>query len=309
MKKLFHIAAIAIVLMVVGCSNKAKGEADENKVETAADSLSMYMGSIYGAEFKNMCDSAADRSEVVKGVEIGLTTPLDSLQSVGMNLMQESEKATGDEKNKLQSRLGGMSFAAQYLVGSVERFKHQFKIELNKNIILEYFTKSFTSKEDVDTRDMETAFENIMRRIAPQQAAQQPQYDQKQAEANAKAGAEYIEKEMKADKSLKKTASGLVYKVIKEGKGAKPTMSQTAMVKYEGRHIDGTVFDNGQGQVQEFPLAHVVKGFSEGLTLMSPGAKYRLYIPGDLGYGPNGAGDMIGPNETLVFDVELVGVK
>lgn len=304
MKKLFHIAAIAIVLMVVGCSNKAKSEVE---VKTTADSLSMYMGSIYGAEFKTMCDSTADRNEIVKGVEIGLTTPLDSLQKVGMDLMEKSEKATGDEQNKLRSRLGGMSFAAQYLVGSVEGFKHQFKIELNKNILLEYFTKSFTAKEDVDTRDMEKSFEAIMQRIAPQTA--QPQYDEKQAETNAKAGADFIEKEMKADKSLKKTASGLVYKVIKEGKGAKPTMQQTAMVKYEGRHIDGSVFDNGQGQVQEFPLARVVKGFSEGLTLMSPGAKYRLYIPGDLGYGPNGAGDMIGPNETLVFDVELVGVK
>lgn len=304
MKKLFHIAAIAIVLMVVGCSNKAKSEVE---VKTTADSLSMYMGSIYGAEFKTMCDSTADRNEIVKGVEIGLTTPLDSLQKVGMDLMEKSEKATGDEQNKLRSRLGGMSFAAQYLVGSVEGFKHQFKIELNKNILLEYFTKSFTAKEDVDTRDMEKSFEAIMQRIAPQTA--QPQYDEKQAESNAKAGADFIEKEMKADKSLKKTASGLVYKVIKEGKGAKPTMQQTAMVKYEGRHIDGSVFDNGQGQVQEFPLARVVKGFSEGLTLMSPGAKYRLYIPGDLGYGPNGAGGMIGPNETLVFDVELVGVK
>lgn len=304
MKKLFHIAAIAIVLMVVGCSNKAKSEVE---VKTTADSLSMYMGSIYGAEFKTMCDSTADRNEIVKGVEIGLTTPLDSLQKVGMDLMEKSEKATGDEQNKLRSRLGGMSFAAQYLVGSVEGFKHQFKIELNKNILLEYFTKSFTAKEDVDTRDMEKSFEAIMQRIAPQTA--QPQYDEKQAESNAKAGADFIEKEMKADKSLKKTASGLVYKVIKEGKGAKPTMQQTAMVKYEGRHIDGSLFDDGQGQVQEFPLARVVKGFSEGLTLMSPGAKYRLYIPGDLGYGPNGAGGMIGPNETLVFDVELVGVK
>ncbi len=307
MKKLFHIAAIAIVLMVVGCSNKAKSEVE---VKTTADSLSMYMGSIYGAEFKTMCDSTADRNEIVKGVEIGLTTPLDSLQTIGMDLMNKVEKATGDEQTKLRSRLGGMSFAAQYLVGSVEGFKHQLKVELNKKIILEYFIKSFTAKEDVDTRDMEKAFEEIMQRIAPQaQQQQQPQYDKKEAEANAKAGAEFIEKEMKADKSLKKTASGLVYKVIKEGKGAKPTMNQTAMVKYEGRHIDGSVFDNGQGQVQEFPLQRVVKGFSEGLTLMSPGAKYRFYIPGDLGYGPNGAGGMIGPNETLVFDVELVGVK
>ena len=75
---------------------------------------------------------------------------------------------------------------------------------------------------------------------------------------------------MKADKSLKKTASGLVYKVIKKGVGAKPTKDQTAMVKYEGRHIDGSVFDDGQGQVQEFPVSRVVPGFSEGLMLMSP---------------------------------------
>lgn len=83
------------------------------------------------------------------------------------------------------------------------------------------------------------------------------------------------------------------------------------MVKYEGRHIDGSVFDDGQGQVQEFPVSRVVPGFSEGLMLMSPGAKYRFYIPGNLGYGERGtgAGGPIGPNETLVFDVELVGIK
>ncbi len=308
MKKLFNIAVIAIVLMVVGCSNKAKGEAEETAIKTTADSISMYMGSLYGAEFKNMVDSAVDRNEFVKGVEEGVNTPLDSLQKVGMSLMEKAEKAEGAEKNKLQSRMGGLSFAAQYVVGSVEGFKQQFKLELNKKIILKYFTEAFTSDKDIDTNAMEQAFNDIMKRYVPQQPQQQ-QADPKAAEANEKAGAEFIEKEMKADKSLKKTASGLVYKVIKEGKGAKPTMEQTARVKYEGRHINGEVFDNGNGEVQEFPLARVVAGFSEGLTLMSPGAKYRLYIPGNLAYGPNGAGGMIGPNETLVFDVELVGVK
>ena len=199
--------------------------------------------------------------------------------------------------------------AAQYMLPAIEGMKVQFKIELNKAVLLKYFKEAMTADKPVDTKAAEEALDKIMNRFSPMPGNNA--VDTKAAEENAKAGAAYIEKEMKADKSLKKTASGLVYKVIKKGVGAKPTKDQTAMVKYEGRHIDGSVFDDGQGQVQEFPVSRVVPGFSEGLMLMSPGAKYRFYIPGNLGYGERGtgAGGPIGPNETLVFDVELVGIK
>ena len=287
MKKLLLIAVVAAVTLVAGCSNSKKADVDDENVavKTTGDSISMYLGTLYGAQMVQMADSTLNKTEFIDGMKTALNTAsMDSLQKIGMALSQQAQAATGAEKDKLQSRLGGMGMAAQYMLPAIEGMKAQFKIELNKAVLLKYFKEAMTADKPVDT---------------------------KAAEENAKAGAAYIEKEMKADKSLKKTASGLVYKVIKKGVGAKPTKDQTAMVKYEGRHIDGSVFDDGQGQVQEFPVSRVVPGFSEGLMLMSPGAKYRFYIPGNLGYGERGtgAGGPIGPNETLVFDVELVGIK
>lgn len=287
MKKLLLIAVVAAVTLEAGCSNSKKADVDDENVavKTTGDSISMYLGTLYGAQMVQMADSTLDKTEFIDGMKTALNTAsMDSLQKMGMALSQQAQAATGAEKGKLQSRLGGMGMAAQYMLPAIEGMKAQFKIELNKAVLLKYFKEAMTADKPVDT---------------------------KAAEENAKAGAAYIEKEMKADKSLKKTASGLVYKVIKKGVGAKPTKDQTAMVKYEGRHIDGSVFDDGQGQVQEFPVSRVVPGFSEGLMLMSPGAKYRFYIPGNLGYGERGtgAGGPIGPNETLVFDVELVGIK
>ena len=287
MKKLLLIAVVAAVTLVAGCSNSKKADVDDENVavKTTGDSISMYLGTLYGAQMVQMADSTLNKTEFIDGMKTALNTAsMDSLQKMGMALSQQAQAATGAEKDKLQSRLGGLGMAAQYMLPAIEGMKAQFKIELNKAVLLKYFKEAMTADKPVDT---------------------------KAAEENAKAGAAYIEKEMKADKSLKKTASGLVYKVIKKGVGAKPTKDQTAMVKYEGRHIDGSVFDDGQGQVQEFPVSRVVPGFSEGLMLMSPGAKYRFYIPGNLGYGERGtgAGGPIGPNETLVFDVELVGIK
>lgn len=312
MKKLLLLAAIAAVTLVAGCSNSTKsGDAESVTPKTTGDSISMYMGTIYGAQMRQMADSTLDKQEFLAGMETALNTPMDSLQKIGMALSQKVQAASGAEQTKLQSRLGGMGMAAQYMLPAVEGMRAELKIELNKGIMLHYFKQSLTADKPVDTKAAEEAFEKIMSRLAPMPQSGAGNVDQKTAKENAQAGATYIEEQMKADKSLKKTASGLVYKVIKEGKGAKPTKDQTAQVRYEGRHIDGSVFDNGQGQVQEFPVSAVVPGFSEGLMLMSPGAKYRFYIPGNLGYGERGtgAGGPIGPNETLVFDVELVGVK
>ena len=100
------------------------------------------------------------------------------------------------------------------------------------------------------------------------------------------------------------TASGLQYKVLSAGSGAKPTDTDVALVNYEGRLLDGTVFDKSQ-QPTPFPVTGVVKGFSEGLKLMPKGAKYRFWIKPELGYGEKSTGP-IPANSTLEFDVELL---
>jgi len=104
--------------------------------------------------------------------------------------------------------------------------------------------------------------------------------------------------------------SGLQYEVLEAGEGDKPEPTDTVTTHYEGRLIDGTVFDSSyaRGEPASFPLNRVIPGWTEGLQLMSPGAKYRLYVPPDLAYGDRAAGE-IPPNSTLIFDVELLDVE
>lgn len=110
---------------------------------------------------------------------------------------------------------------------------------------------------------------------------------------------------------VKVTASGLQYKVIKAGTGATPKATDTVEVHYRGTLIDGTEFDSSysRGQPATFPVNGVIKGWTEALQLMKEGAKWQLVIPSDLAYGPRGAGASIGPNATLIFDVELLKIK
>jgi FKBP-type peptidyl-prolyl cis-trans isomerase len=107
------------------------------------------------------------------------------------------------------------------------------------------------------------------------------------------------------------TASGLQYKVISTGSGPKPKASDTVKVHYRGTLIDGSEFDSSykRNQPAVFPLNGVIKGWTEALQLMNVGSKYQVFLPSSLGYGEQGAGQVIGPNATLVFDVELIGIE
>ena len=116
--------------------------------------------------------------------------------------------------------------------------------------------------------------------------------------------------EMSANEDVQTTESGLQYIVIEPGEGDNPVAADSVEVHYEGRLIDGSVFDSSieRGQTVTFGLTQVIPGWTEGLQLMKPGGKLKLIIPPELGYGAGGAGQMIGPNATLVFDVELISI-
>ncbi len=127
---------------------------------------------------------------------------------------------------------------------------------------------------------------------------------------NKVAGEKFLAKNANKE-GVKTTASGLQYKVLRSGNGKKPKATDSVTVNYEGRLIDGTVFDSSykRGKPVTFPLNGVIKGWTEGLQLMPVGSKYRFFLPSKLAYGARGTGGIIGPNATLIFDVELLSIK
>lgn len=131
----------------------------------------------------------------------------------------------------------------------------------------------------------------------------------KQGEVNRKNGEAFLTENAKRE-GIKVTESGLQYEVLESGKGDSPKASDNVEVHYTGKLIDGTVFDSSveRGVPASFGVTQVIPGWVEALQLMHEGDKWRLYIPSDLAYGPNGVGGVIGPNMTLIFDVELLRV-
>ena len=129
-------------------------------------------------------------------------------------------------------------------------------------------------------------------------------------EANSEAGKEFLEENAKREDVIT-TSSGLQYEVLIEGTGKSPKANDEVKVHYHGTLIDGRVFDSSveRGQPATFGVNQVIKGWTEALQLMKPGAKYKLFIPSDLAYGERGAGQMIGPNTTLIFEVELISIN
>ncbi|HUR40895.1 MAG TPA: FKBP-type peptidyl-prolyl cis-trans isomerase [Verrucomicrobiae bacterium] len=141
---------------------------------------------------------------------------------------------------------------------------------------------------------------------------QQKQMEDRVAKAAAaKATGEKFLADNAKREGVKTTASGLQYETLTEGTGAAPKTSDKVKVHYKGTLIDGTEFDSSysRGQPVEFPLGNVIPGWTEGLQLMKVGGKSKLYIPSNLAYGERGAGQKIGPNETLIFEVELLDIE
>ncbi|MFU8763558.1 MAG: FKBP-type peptidyl-prolyl cis-trans isomerase [Haliea sp.] len=163
--------------------------------------------------------------------------------------------------------------------------------------------------EGADPRMTEEEIQEEM--MAYQQRAMEEQQALAAAAAEAyQATAEAFLAENATREGVVVTESGLQYEVIEAGEGTSPGPEDTVEVHYRGTLVDGTEFDSSykRGETVTFGVGQVIAGWTEALQLMSPGAKWNLYIPADLAYGPGGAGNLIGPNAALVFEVELIGV-
>ncbi|MCI6895020.1 MAG: FKBP-type peptidyl-prolyl cis-trans isomerase [Bacteroidales bacterium] len=275
MKKILSLAAAA--LMLVSCNGNA------SKNVTLNDSVSDLMGEMYGygvaGQFKNGPDSAKfDKKAFLQGLE--MIANLDTAE---------------------MSKLQGMQMGMQVLQMQMQ-LKQQQKIDFNKTAFVEAFKKAFMSDSLKDPQMIQMQLMPMMER-----ASREAKLNDPIAKKNKADGQAYVEKMVK--EGYTKTASGLVYKMINEGTGETFNADQSIDIKYEGKLIDGKVFDATQGEeTRSMAPGQVVPGFREALMLMKPGAKMIAVIPGDLAYGAEGRGDIIGPNATLVFTIETVGV-
>src|SRR6188768_3039798 len=176
------------------------------------------------------------------------------------------------------------------------------KVDINPDILAAGIKDAIAGKPQLTTDQVK----EIMAQFEKDMEAKQKQLGEK----NKTDGTKFLE-ENKKKPGVKTTASGLQYKVEKEGTGPQPKATDMVTVNYRGTLIDGTEFDSSykRGQPATFPVNGVIKGWTEALQLMKVGAKWELYVPSELAYGDRGAGEMIGPNSTLIFEVELLGIE
>ncbi|HCQ32440.1 MAG TPA: hypothetical protein DIV54_02995 [Verrucomicrobiales bacterium] len=197
---------------------------------------------------------------------------------------------------------------ASYLIGrNIGETINRDGIKLNIENLVVGLREGLSGK---DSRISEADAAKVMETF---QAEMQKQAEAKAASASAEnvaAGTKFLADNKKRE-GVKATESGLQYEIISAGKGEKPTPLDTVTVHYHGTLIDGTVFDSSieRQTPATFPVNGVIAGWTEALQLMQVGAKYKLFIPADLAYGKSGAGRDIGPNSTLIFEVELLSIK
>ena len=280
MKKILSLLLVgAMGLSFVACNEKGAKGAEGGPL---ADSVSMNIGELMGANFKQQLgmDSTIKMEEVLKGVQAALKA---------------------DTAN--HGYMAGLQIGNQIL-GMYQGLKQQYGIQINETKFMDSFKKTLLADSAMSQEQMmqlNMAMVSLMKRASAEAKEKDPK-----AVANKKAGQAFLDKKAK-EAGYQKTPSGLVYKVVTEGKGENFTDKDVVLVKYTGKHIDGKEFDSSKDEAVPFHLSQVVPGFAEMIKLMKPGQKVEVIIPSDLAYGPEGREPTIGSNETLIFEMETVG--
>lgn len=213
----------------------------------------------------------------------------------------EESKAPLDPLETSKERLS-------YALGmDIASFLKTLGTEIDVAVFVQGLQDSFEGKETLLTGEEAAEIKNDFVRRRQEGRAEEMK---KLAEENRKEGEAFLAKNKK-QKGVMTTASGLQYTVLEEGKGPKPKKSDRVRVHYRGMLLDGTEFDSSykRGQPATFPLTGVIPGWTEGLQLMKVGSKYKLFVPSNIAYGERGRPPRIGPNATLIFEVELLGIE
>src|SRR4051812_44065357 len=208
------------------------------------------------------------------------------------------------QKPELKTERDKVSYSIGLDIGTT--FKKQ-NMDIDTNIMMAGLKDGVSGDKplmtDEEVKATMTAYSKTM-------VEKQTQAQKEAGEKNAAEGEKFLA-ENKTNEGVKTTASGLQYKVLKEGSGTPPKETDSVVTNYRGTLINGTEFDSSykRNEPATFPVNRVIKGWTEALQLMKPGAKYQLFIPASLAYGERGAGQLIGPNATLIFEVELLSIK
>lgn len=220
-----------------------------------------------------------------------------------MVLLLSSGSLFAKEINNISSEAEKIGYSFGYLMG-------RSNADTLKDLDLDAFSQGLkTAAAGQQSSLSDEEMTQVLTQYKRQSDAKELIVLKQKAEENARAGKAFLQENAKKP-GIKTTKSGLQYLVLKEGKGKSPSANSNVRVHYEGRLIDGTVFDSSIARQQpvDFRTTQVITGWTEGLQLMKVGAKYRFFIPTDLAYGQIGSGDIIEPNSTLIFDIELLEI-
>jgi len=215
-----------------------------------------------------------------------------------------SSQAMGQQKGTLQNQKDKISYIIGMDIGT--NLKRQ-AIDINPDILLRGIQDGRSGNKPLLTeQEMSETIASFQKELK----VKQDEIMKVSGEKNKKEGDSFLAENKKKD-GVVTLSSGLQYKVMKKGAGKKPKATDTVTTHYRGTLIDGTEFDSSykRGQPVSFPVNGVIPGWTEALQLMEEGAKWQLFIPSSLAYGDRGAGPQIGPNATLIFEVELISIQ
>jgi len=227
------------------------------------------------------------------------------LVAVNVSCTKSTESGSPDKKVSLETLKQKGSYIMGHQQGQSLKMR-QLDTEMDMDAFLLGFKDALKGVSQIEDKDKQEIFREFFQGVRERLEEKQKILGDK----NKAEGEQWL-KENAQKEGVTVTGSGLQYMVLKEGTGSKPTSTDTVTVHYVGTLIDGTEFDSSikRGEPLKFPLNRVIAGWTEGLQLMSVGAKYKFFIPSNLGYGVRGQGDKIGPNSVLIFEVELLGFE
>lgn len=207
---------------------------------------------------------------------------------------------------KLETSMDSVSYAIGVWLGNGPANVPEKEL-INAELLKLGFQDAITESEEAKFNQMEA--QSILEKWSREQQAKQMEKDKEEEAGRIQAGKDFLEGN-KNKEGVVTTESGLQYRIIQEGSGKSPLATDKVKVHYEGKLLDGTVFDSSKerGEPAEFNVDQVIKGWTEALQLMKEGSIYELFIPSELAYGPRAAGANIKPHSTLIFEVELIEV-